>query len=173
MPDSEMVQNGDLEAEIPAIGFITKRMIRRDSVETLILQGIGLQLGHEAYATPFLLFIDQEAATFLRDCLQSAIQLLSAIAAQRSQHFPSEAFGMKANQRRLVQGSAPGVAQIRATAVSGGPPERPARSNPRARNTPQPVGRVVAAALRMQRPEDSFTGAMVPMVALQDAWSAG
>jgi len=111
MPDSEMVQNGDLEAEIPAIGFITKRMIRRDSVETLILQGIGLQLGHEAYATPFLLFIDQEAATFLRDCLQSAIQLLSAIAAQRSQHFPSEAFGMKANQRRLVQGSAPGVAQ--------------------------------------------------------------
>ena len=82
MPDSQMIQNGAGQAEIPAISFIAKRPIRRDSIETLILQGVGSQHGHQAYATPFLLFVDQESATFFRNCSQSKFQLLSAIATQ-------------------------------------------------------------------------------------------
>ena len=93
-----MIQNGAGQAEIPAIGLIAKRVIRRDRIETLILQGVGSQLGHEAYAAPFLLLVDQESTTFSRDCSQSKFQLLSAIAAQGPQHIPSEALGMKANQ---------------------------------------------------------------------------
>jgi hypothetical protein len=61
-----------------------------------------LQLGHEAYAAPFLLFIDQESATFFRDYSQSTIQLLSAIATQRPQHVPGQALGVEANQWRLI-----------------------------------------------------------------------
>ncbi len=82
MPDSQMIQNGAGQAEIPAIGFKAKRLIRRHSVEPLILQGVGLQLGHQANPAPLLLFIDQESATFSRDCSQSKFQLLSAIATQ-------------------------------------------------------------------------------------------
>jgi hypothetical protein len=82
MPDSQMIQNGAGQAEIPAIGFIAKRPIGRDSIEALILQGIGSQLGHKAYAAPLLLFVDQESATFFRNCSQSEFQLLSAIATQ-------------------------------------------------------------------------------------------
>ena len=82
MPDSEMIQNVAGQAEIPAIGFIAKRLIRRHSVEPLILQGVGLQLGHEAYAPPFLLFVDHKSTTFFRDRSQSKFQLLSAVAAQ-------------------------------------------------------------------------------------------
>jgi hypothetical protein len=67
MPDSQMIQNGAGQAEIAAIGFIAKRLIRRDRVETLILQGIGSQFGHKAYPAPFLLFVDQESAAFFRD----------------------------------------------------------------------------------------------------------
>ena len=82
MPDSKMIQNGAGQAEIPAIGLIAKRVIRRDRIEALILQGVGSQLGHKAYATPFLLFVDQESATFVRNCSQGKFQLLSAIATQ-------------------------------------------------------------------------------------------
>jgi hypothetical protein len=77
-----MIQNGARQAEIPAIGLIAKRLIRSDSVESLILEGVGSQLGHEAYASPFLLFVDQESTTFFRDYSQSKLQLLSTIATQ-------------------------------------------------------------------------------------------
>jgi len=82
MPDSEMIQNRAWQAEIPAIGFKAKRLIRRDSIETLILQGVGSQLGDQAYAAPLLLFVDQESAAFFRDCSHSKFQLLPAIATQ-------------------------------------------------------------------------------------------
>lgn len=82
MPDSKMIQNGAGQAEIPAIGFIAKRLIRRDSIEPLILQCVSSQLGDEAYAAPFLLFVDQDSATLFRDRSHSKFQLLSAIAAQ-------------------------------------------------------------------------------------------
>ena len=77
-----MIQNGSRQAEITAVGFIAERLIRRDSIKTLILQGIGSQLGHKAYAAPFLLFVDQQSATFFRDCSQRKFQLLSTIATQ-------------------------------------------------------------------------------------------
>jgi hypothetical protein len=75
-----MIQNLASEAEIPAISFKAERLIRRDSVEPLILQSVGLQLGHETYAPPFLLFVDHESTTFFRDCPESKLQLLSAVA---------------------------------------------------------------------------------------------
>ena len=103
MRDPEMIQNRAGQAEIPAIGFIAQRPIRRDSIETLILQSIGLQLGHEAYAAAFLPFVDDQSATLFRDCFQSTIQLFSAIATQRPQHVAGQAFGMEANQWRIVR----------------------------------------------------------------------
>ena len=82
MPDPEMMQNVARQVEIPAIGFKAKRLISLDSIETLILQGVGSQLGDKAYAAPFLLFVDHESATFVCDCPESKFQLLSAIATQ-------------------------------------------------------------------------------------------
>ena len=82
MPDSQMIQDGAGQAEVPAIGFIAKRMIRCDGIETLILKGVGSQLRHQPYAAPFLLLVDQESAALFRDCPQSEFQLLSAIATQ-------------------------------------------------------------------------------------------
>ena len=98
MPDSQMIQNGAGKAEIPAIGFITQSLIRRDSIKTPILKSISLQLGHEAYAAPFLSFIDQKSTALFRDCRQSPIQLLTAIATQRPQHVAGEALGVDADQ---------------------------------------------------------------------------
>ena len=77
-----MIQNGARQAEVPAIGFKAQRLICGYGIETLILEGVGSQLGHEAYTTSLLLFVDQESATFFRDYSQSKLQLLSAITAQ-------------------------------------------------------------------------------------------
>jgi hypothetical protein len=97
-----MIQNGAGQAEIPAVGFIAKRLIRRDSIETLILQGIGLQLGHNTYTAPFMLCVDKDSATLFRDCAESKFQLPPTIATQRSQHVPCQALGVGPNHWRFA-----------------------------------------------------------------------
>jgi hypothetical protein len=52
----------------------------RDGVKTFIFQGIRLQLRHQAYPAPFLLFVDQEAGPFRGDRSHRKFQLVAAVA---------------------------------------------------------------------------------------------
>src|SRR5262249_41087234 len=60
---------------------------------------VGLQLGHQADAAPFLILIDHESAAFLGDRLHGELKLAAAIATQRAEHFAGEALRVNTQER--------------------------------------------------------------------------
>src|SRR5882724_5079810 len=96
--DSEVIEDGARQAEIPAVCFKTKCVVCRNGVKTLILQRIGLQFCHQAYPASFLLFVDQETAPFRGDSSHRKFQLFAAVATERSQNVTCNALGVNPNK---------------------------------------------------------------------------
>src|SRR5882724_1588920 len=82
------------------ISLEPKLFIGLDRIESLILQTVCLELGHEPDAAAFLHFIQQNARTGLRDHREGHLKLLAAIATQRTKDIPGQTLRVDAYQRR-------------------------------------------------------------------------
>src|SRR5512142_1421595 len=97
----QRTQNFHWHIVFAAIGLEPELFIGLDRIESLILQLVGLKLGHQANATAFLLLIDQDSDPALGNHLERHLQLLAAVASKRAEDIASEALGVDTNQRRL------------------------------------------------------------------------
>ena len=82
------------------VSFESKTFVGFYGIQPLVLQFISLQLGHQADAPAFLLFVDQDARALLCNHGQRHFQLFAAVAAQRTEDISSEALRVDAEQRR-------------------------------------------------------------------------
>src|ERR1700758_2010058 len=96
------MQNSDCQAEIAAVCIKTEGVVRFNRIESFVLQRVSFQLCQEPDATALLILIDHQTRSLVCDGRHCEFQLPSAIAAQRSENFSSEALGMNAQQRRLI-----------------------------------------------------------------------
>ena len=78
------------------VGSEAELEIRFDGVIAFVLQGIGADLIDETDAAAFLAQINEDAAAFFRDLAHGCGELLSAVAAQRSETVTSETFRVDA-----------------------------------------------------------------------------
>jgi hypothetical protein len=97
--DAEISQYRDRQAEIPTVCLQSERMISGNRIEALILQGVGAELRCESDATPFLVFVNQQTAPFTGDGSHRELQLLAAVATERSQNVTCNALGVHPQER--------------------------------------------------------------------------
>ena len=93
-------QNTSRQLEAAVVGFEPQFFVGFNRVEALVLQCVGLQLGHKADAAAFLLFVDQDAGAGLGNEAEGHFELLAAIATKRCENVAGEALRVDANQRR-------------------------------------------------------------------------
>lgn len=98
---SEGFQDFAGKLELAMVCLEAEALVGLDGVKSFILQLVGLELGHQADSTTFLLLIDQDARAGLGDHLQGHLQLLTAVAAERAKHITGETLGMDADERWL------------------------------------------------------------------------
>ena len=98
--DAHLPQNLRRQLKFPAVRLEAQPQIRFHRVQSLILQFVSAQLGHQADAASLLLLVNQDARTGLGNLAQRQLQLQTAIAAQRMEHVARQALRMDAHQRR-------------------------------------------------------------------------
>ena len=81
----------------------TQLVICLDRVGALFLQAVRANLVDEADATAFLTQVEQDAAAFLRNAAQRALELRAAVAALAEQRVSGQAFRMQPDQRPVFQ----------------------------------------------------------------------
>ena len=65
--NAHQLQNFGGKLKIAAIRLEAQFLVGFDRVEALVLQRVGLQLGHQADAAAFLLFVEQDAGACVGD----------------------------------------------------------------------------------------------------------
>ena len=83
---------------MPAVGGVAKLFVGFYGVAAMVLEFIGAELCHEADATPFLLFIEQNARAFLANFAQGELKLEAAVAAQGAEDIAGEALRVNTDQ---------------------------------------------------------------------------
>ena len=94
-------QDRDRQVVLATIGFEAKFFVGLDGVESSILQFVGFQLGHQAYAATLLLFVNQDSTAELGDFSQRHFKLCPAVTAIRTEYVAGEALRVDAHQGRL------------------------------------------------------------------------
>ncbi len=100
--DLERLEHVGTDGVIAHVGGKAQRHVGLDGISPLILQMIGTDLVEQTDASPFLTYIEQDAAACLGDVLQGGLQLEAAVAAQAEQGIPGQALGMDAPQYGLT-----------------------------------------------------------------------
>ena len=80
------------------VRFESKSFVGFYGIQPLVLQFVSLQLRHQADASAFLLFIDQDARALFCNHGQRHFQLFAAVAAQRAEDIAGEALRVDAEQ---------------------------------------------------------------------------
>src|SRR6478609_4357363 len=86
--------------EDATVSLIAQLEVCLHCIEAHVLQLIGAQLGHQSDATAFLLLVDEDAGAFVTDALHRQLELLTAVAAERTEDITCEALRMNADHRR-------------------------------------------------------------------------
>src|SRR5260370_15463305 len=87
-------------------------MIRSYGVESGVLKSIGLKFRHQSDTTTFLMLVNQHAASFSGNGSHRQFQLVSAVAAKRSEHITRETLGVNPKQGgRRARWIAPRITQ--------------------------------------------------------------
>src|SRR6266496_1505141 len=98
MHHPERFQNFRRQCKLPVIGLEPQPFVGLDRVQAGILQFISLQLGHQSNPAPLLLLIDQDSCTLARNHRKRQLELLSAIAAQRTKNISRKTLRMYSDQ---------------------------------------------------------------------------
>ena len=94
--DAEVPEDPGGELELAAVSLEAKLEVGLDGVATLFLKLIGAELGHEADAATFLLFVKENADAGGADGVEGKLKLLAAVAAERVEDVASEALRVDA-----------------------------------------------------------------------------
>ena len=95
--DAEELEHLGGEFEVAAVGLVAEFEVGLDGVAPLILEGVGLELGHEADAAAFLVLVDENAGAFGGDEAEGKMKLVVAVAAERVEDVAGEALGVDAD----------------------------------------------------------------------------
>ena len=120
--DAELAKDGGGEFELAVVGAEAEAFVGFDGVETLVLQFVGAELGHEADAAALLLFVEQDAGALTGDEAEREVELVMAVAAEGVEDVSGEALGVDADQRRgfgveVAHGERDGVFDLAAVGV--------------------------------------------------------
>src|SRR5439155_8576009 len=99
---AKLVEDRSGQREVPAVRLVAQCKIGIDGVEAGVLQGVGLELRHEADAATLLVFVNDDAAPFRGDRSNCNFQLVATVATQRPEHFSGEALRMDAHERSAL-----------------------------------------------------------------------
>src|SRR4029077_17144203 len=102
---AELLQHARRDAVVPLVVVEAERGIGVDGIEALILQRIGAHLVGEPEAAPFLLEIKNNAAALFVEPLGREAELVTTVAAARSEHV--------AGKKRRMQPHRDGLGKIR------------------------------------------------------------
>ena len=94
------LENLGRQGEGAMIRFEPETLVGFDGIEPGVLQFVGLEFGHETDAASLLLFVDEDSGAVVGDHRERHLELLSAVAAQRSEDVAGETLRMNANERR-------------------------------------------------------------------------
>ena len=81
--DAEHLEHLGGEFEVATVGLVAELQVGFDGIAALVLEGIGLELGHETDAASFLVFIDEDAGTLGGDEAERKVKLVVAVATER------------------------------------------------------------------------------------------
>ncbi len=87
---------------IARINGVPELQVRLYRVHPLILQFVRTEFFEKTDPAAFLMLIEQNAGTFMRDSPQCQVQLIVAIATQRMEDIASRALRMDAHERRIT-----------------------------------------------------------------------
>src|SRR4029077_12093665 len=96
--DADLAEDLHAHPVVALIGLETEPLLRLDRVESLALQLVGANLVGETDAAPFLIEIQQDAASFLPDAIHRGRELRAAIATDRVQDIAGEALRVHASE---------------------------------------------------------------------------
>ncbi len=101
--DAERLEDLGGKLEVAAIGGVAEFEVGLDGVASAILQLIGLELGHQADAAAFLIFVKEDSAAFVGDGRQGEFKLLPTVAAQGVEDIAGKALGVDTDDRRWAR----------------------------------------------------------------------
>jgi hypothetical protein len=108
---TKITEDGGGRAVITGVNWQPQSQICVDRVEACVLQRVRVKLGMQADATSLVTAqIDDHAQAFAADLPHRGLQLLTAVAAPRSEGVTGETLGVHPNQRDMTV--APGVVEI-------------------------------------------------------------
>jgi hypothetical protein len=93
-PYPKIIQDRNRQTEITAVSLEAEYMIRSYGVESAVLKSIGLKFRHQSDTAPFLMLVNQHTASLRGNGSHRQFQLVSAVAAEGSEHVASEALRM-------------------------------------------------------------------------------
>ncbi len=89
------------QLEVAAVGGVAEFKVGFDGVAALVLQLVGLELGHETDSAALLVLVEEDAGAVVGDGGEGELELLAAVAAQRVEDIAGEALRVDANDGRL------------------------------------------------------------------------
>ena len=98
--DSECFEHLGGQRVVAVVVLEAEAFVGFDGVQSRVLEFVGLQLGHQADAASFLLFVDQDAGAFFSNHREREFQLLATVAAQGVEDVAGQALGMYAYEGR-------------------------------------------------------------------------
>src|SRR5688572_4032578 len=103
----EMAQHAERGAIIPAVRGEAEPLVRLNSIDALVLQGVGANLVRQPDAAPFLIEIEEYAAPVLDDLIHRRVQLRAAIAAGGMEEVARQAGRVHAREHVLSVADVP------------------------------------------------------------------
>jgi hypothetical protein len=100
--DAEVAQDSDTQPVFALIGAEAQPLVGFDGVVALILKSVSANLVREADAAPFLIEIQNDAASFGGDARHGRVELRAAVAARRVKHVAREARRVDAHQHAFA-----------------------------------------------------------------------
>ena len=83
------------QRKVPTIRQVPKRVISVHRVEPVILESVGSQLRHETDSAAFLVFINHQAGSLVRNRVHRQVELLRTVAAERTECLSGETLRME------------------------------------------------------------------------------
>src|SRR5205814_1637685 len=102
LANAKIEENLRAETVVAQIAGITKLRVCLNSVESFLLQFIGMDFCCQSNAASFLSHVNQDTAAFLLNLPQRGVQLISTIAPPRAENVASETLAVHAHQRWFV-----------------------------------------------------------------------
>src|ERR1700694_2211637 len=102
LSNAEVVDDLAADAIVPFVCRVTQRLVRLDSIETRVLEVVGVQLVEQSDTATFLVAdVKDHAGPVGGNRLHRGLKLRAAVAAQAAENVAGEALGMRSQENGL------------------------------------------------------------------------